>query len=328
VGNDWKVVVGREELEGGEGHNIPLPFEACAIYGVGNGEHGLLLQRCESTEDIIAYNNKNNHRWGGGGDGGIPSSSDYNHDDDGFILKAPPRPVRLRDSIGGSTTLASLNVSTATTPTMMGGGGVGEGVATAPNSSSSMIPSLFSLHHPQGDILPVSTFAQGDLQMAAFTDVFEKILYTGVVKWVDEKDHASPRDRKQQSQPICVTYNSQLRRHAVWEIKRTPPPPPQAPLWQASRQWRSKNGWDSHLGVLQQDLEDFELVGHPGDIDTSRYDIASRNDALADALGVRRTTPRNAAVIATSTVNDNLTTTNKTSRTSGVSSFATIKTGQ
>jgi hypothetical protein len=72
------------------------------------------------------------------------------------------------------------------------------------------------------------------------------------------------------------------------------------------------------LGVLQQDLEDFELVGHPGDIDTSRYDIASRNDALADALGVRRTTPRNAAVIATSTVNDNLTTTNKTSRTSGV----------
>ena len=302
------VAVGREELEGGEGHNIPLPFEACAIYGVGNGEHGLLLQRCESTEDIIAYNNKN-----------FTSSSDYNHhDDDGFILKAPPRPVRLRDSIGGNTTLASLNISTATTPTMMGGGGAGEGVATAPNPSSSMIPSLFSLHHPQGDILPVSTFAQGDLQMAAFTDVFEKILYTGVVKWVDEKDQASSRDRKQQSQPICVTYNSQLRRHAVWEIKRTPPPPPQAPLWQASRQWRSKNGWDSHLGVLQQDLEDFELVGHPGDIDTSRYDIASRNDALADALGVRRTTPRNAAVVPTSTVNENLTTTNKKSRTSGV----------
>jgi hypothetical protein len=47
------------------------------------------------------------------------------------------------------------------------------------------------------------------------------------------------------------------------------------------------------MGVLQSDLEDFELVGST-DVDSSHYDSASRKDALADALGVRRT-PRNAA---------------------------------
>ena len=286
-----KSIGGAEELEGGEGHNIPLPFEACAIYGVQNGEHGLLLQRSESTEDILAYNNLNRN-----------PGDDNHQDDDGFILKAPPRPKRLRDSLGAGSTLASLNISTATTPTMMGGGGE----ATSP-SASSLIPSLFSLHHPQGDILPVSCTSGGDSQQAAFADVFEKILYTGVVKWVDE--HQTMRERAQKSQPICVTYNSQLRRHAVWEIQKTPPPPAQAPLWQVSRQWRSKNGWDSHLGVLQQDLEDFELVDAATDL--SRYDTSSRNDALADALGVRRSTPRNSAAATTGTET-------KSSRTSGV----------
>ena len=288
-----------EELEGGEGHNIPLPFEACAIYGVGNGKHGLLLQRSESTEDILAYNHNNNRI----NTHGETAPDHHLHEDDGFILKAPPRPVRLRDSIGGGSTLASLNISTATTPTMMGGGG-GE----AAPSAAGLIPSLFSLHHPQGDILPVS---QGDPQLTAFSDVFEKILYTGVVTWVDV-------DQRQQSQPICVTYHSQLRRHAFWEIQTTPPPPPQAPLWQVSKHWRSKNGWDSHLGVLQQDLEDFELVDAS---ELSRYDTASRNDALADALGVRRSTPRNAAAAAATNVTET-----KTSRTSGVGASNRAKT--
>lgn len=78
------------------------------------------------------------------------------------------------------------------------------------------------------------------------------------------------------------------RRHAIWEIKNSPPPPPQAPLWQVSSQWRSDNGWSSHLGVLQQDLEDMELLGS-SDVDSSHYDAATRNEALADALGVRKT---------------------------------------
>lgn len=93
-------------------------------------------------------------------------------------------------------------------------------------------------------------------------------------------------------------------RHAIWELKPAPPPPPQAPLWQVSSQWRSDNGWNSHLGVLQQDLEDLELLepfspdnnSHNAVVDSSHYETtSSRHEALADALGVRKT-PRKAVV--------------------------------
>lgn len=84
----------------------------------------------------------------------------------------------------------------------------------------------------------------------------------------------------------------ELFRHAIWEIKNSPEPPPQAPLWKASSQWRANDGWDSHLGVLQQDLDDMELLRSP-DGDTSHFETATRNEALADALGVRKT-PRKA----------------------------------
>ena len=123
--------------------------------------------------------------------------------------------------------------------------------------------------------------------------------------------------------PMCF-----LTSHAIWAIQPAPPPPPRAPLWQVSRHWRSENdGWNSHLGVLQQqqDLEDLELLGetttaaagtagggtsttldglllgdgyyshsnhyhHEGGVGTA---VATRNDALADALGIRKT-PRKA----------------------------------
>jgi hypothetical protein len=60
-----------------------------------------------------------------------------------------------------------------------------------------------------------------------------------------------------------------------------------------TNQWRSKDRWDDHVGgvLSQNDLDDFELVGGSSttELDTSHYDSASRKDALADALGVRRT---------------------------------------
>jgi hypothetical protein len=87
-------------------------------------------------------------------------------------------------------------------------------------------------------------------------------------------------------------FISKRFRHSIWEIKKSPAPPPQAPLWQVSSQWRANDGWDSHLGVMQQDLDDMELLGSP-DVDTSHFDAATRNEALADALGVRKT-PRKA----------------------------------
>lgn len=179
----WDVYPGgtREDL-GGEGHSIPLPFEACGIHAV-DASFGLLLQRAETVEDRHAFEYQNGN---GNGD-----------DDDGFVLKAPPRPVRLRDSTGGST-LASLNLSASQATAGLGG------------APSSTIPSLFSLSHPLDDILPVSTFSEGDLLAGVATDVFEKVLFVGVVKWVDED--LPFLDMVEHSQPICVTYHSQLKR--------------------------------------------------------------------------------------------------------------------
>lgn len=81
-------------------------------------------------------------------------------------------------------------------------------------------------------------------------------------------------------------------RHAIWVIKKSPPPPPQAPLWQVTSQRRSERDWNSHLGGLQQDLEDLELLGSNNN-KTLMYEAETRNEALADALGVRKT-PRKA----------------------------------
>jgi hypothetical protein len=103
-------------------------------------------------------------------------------DDDGFILKAPPRPVQLRDSTG--TSLASLNVSTA----------------------CSSVPSLFSLSHPLDDVLPISNLPDGDLHQGPVTDVFEKVLVVGVLRWTDPSEAVI--DRKEYSQPICVIHHT------------------------------------------------------------------------------------------------------------------------
>jgi hypothetical protein len=189
----------RDDL-GGEGHTIPLPFEACGIHPV-DANFGLLLQRAETVEDMYAFDYHHHHQNHGRGNTGTGTGED---DDDGFVLKAPPRPVRLRDSTGGNT-FASLNVTTTTTTSLGTTGGAG-----VSSSSSSTIPSLFSMSHPLDDILPVSIFSEGDTLAAVATDVFEKILFVGVVKWVDED--LSWLDKKQRSQPVCVTYHSQLKR--------------------------------------------------------------------------------------------------------------------
>eukprot|EP00980_Cylindrotheca_fusiformis_P031133 scaffold25862_cov152-Cylindrotheca_fusiformis.AAC.4 len=254
----WDVYPkGKKSGLGGEGHSIPLPFEACGIYAIEAGR-GMLLQRTQTLEDGLTYDGQN---W--------VSTAGYqaDFDDDGFVLKAPPRSVRLRESTG--TSLGSLNLS---------------------SGEPSAVPSLFSLSHPLDDILPVCNFSNGDLHAAPFDDVFEKILFVDAVRWTDPAE--APNKRKERMQPICVTYHTQRRRHAIWELKDSPEPQPQAPLWQASGHWRANDGWDSHLGVLQQDLEDMELLRSP-DVDASHFDTATRNEALADALGVRKT-PRKA----------------------------------
>ncbi|KAG7365277.1 anaphase-promoting complex subunit 1 [Nitzschia inconspicua] len=283
----WDVYPSTGSNGSSEGNYVPLPFEATGIFALQSTKKngGLLIQRSETVEDLYVFEmSQHQHQ--------KDDEDDDDHEQE-FQLKDPPRPLRVgRESMGGITSLASLNISTTSD-------------ALLNNNNNSLVPSLFSLSHPQGDILPVSTNVteQDPTMMGPFTDVFEKILWVDTMEWVDPQ--AEWLDRKQHSQPLCVTYHTQLKRHAIWLLDETPPPPAQAPLWQVCSQWRSRNSiWDSHLGVLQQDLEDMELVekttvtgGLAASIDGSaRNDL--RVDALADALGVqqRRITPRNATV--------------------------------
>ena len=103
-------------------------------------------------------------------------------EDDGFVLKAPPRPLRFRESTG--TEFGSLSMP----------------------KNPTTVPSLFSLSHPLDDILPVSNMCDADSQNSPFEDVFEKILFVGVVRWVDPAIIAA--ERKEHLQPICVTYHT------------------------------------------------------------------------------------------------------------------------
>eukprot|EP00934_Nitzschia_sp_Nitz4_P000741 Nitzschia sp. Nitz4//scaffold57_size113557//99271//106700//NITZ4_004008-RA/size113557-processed-gene-0.20-mRNA-1//1//CDS//3329554897//741//frame0 len=233
----------------GEGHKIPLPFEAQSIHAI--PASGLLIQRAESLEDLQSDKNwqySNN----------APELLQGVEDDEPFVLKPPPRPVR--------TSIDTLHVSTAPT-------------------TAQEIPSLFTLSHPLQDVLPVAS--EGPQGMT--TDVFEKILFVGEISWVNPKD--AYMDRKEHVRQVCVTYHVHQKRHAIWEIQPATKPPPPAPLWKVSNQWRSHNGWSSHLGVFHQDLEDMELLPDTSNNTRVRLtapDGSTRTDALADALGIRK----------------------------------------
>ena len=173
----WDVYPEGEEADlGGEGHSIPLPFEASGIHSIG-GRHGLMIQRIETMEDRLTFDAQNK-TWTSTGLQG-------DDDDDGFVLKAPPRPVRLRESIGTS-------------------------IGSVPAGSGS-VPSLFSLSHPLDDVLPISNLPEGELHPSVVTDVAEKILFVGVLRWTDPNE--SVIDRKEYSQPICVTYHTHRKRY-------------------------------------------------------------------------------------------------------------------
>lgn len=117
--------------------------------------------------------------------------------------------------------------------------------------------SLFSVAHPLDPVLPIEG-----------SHIFEKVVYV----------HSDQRKQ------LCVTYNIKVKRHAVWWLQATTPAPPPTPLWQMRDQS------DLRPYVVDSDL----LVTE----DASLYDgVTSRQEALADALGVRR--PQTNTMIAT-----------------------------
>jgi len=80
------------------------------------------------------------------------------------------------------------------------------------------VPSLFSLCHFMDDIRPVVFTQSETTPPIVISDAFEMVLYIG----------GDPG--------VCVSYHTQLRRHALWTMNIAPSPPPEKQLWEIAKE--------------------------------------------------------------------------------------------
>jgi anaphase-promoting complex subunit 1 len=270
----WDVYPDKKSLvTGGDGWTVSLPFDCCGIHAIGNSG-GVLLQRLEDVEDYSQDESQH-----------VLNAVD---EDDGFFLKAPPKLARM---MADSANQASPAAWSSQPPP----------ASSLPMSMTPSVSSLFSLQHPLADILPVSQLFTGDVNalhaVTPVTDVFEKVIWVGTAQWASHDDVDSQKTSLQCEQVLLVTYHTTKQRHAVWLVQDAPPPAETAPLWQRSRQWRQSEPEGQHDWNALRDHDEVDLAAAEFLANTSAEEpipaaSVSRTDALADALGVRRQTPR------------------------------------
>lgn len=265
-----------------EGWTVTLPFECRAIFSVPGSGGGLFLQRLEDVDDRVAM------------------STLSVSEDDGFFLKGPPTLNKTHQ----------IKVSSQASASPFGI----EPQVHLPITSSSAVPSLFSLHHPLDDVLPVvettvvvSSLSSDPLQQfqgcTPVTDVFERLLWIGTSTWVDSMADDSSDEgiiTTHQSAVFAVTYHTIFGRHAVWKIEEAPSAPDSLPLHKVIKQKYRCDAptmvLDAHNDMIimneMQQFQDSSSDKHQMSIPIIKSSIqpkVSRDDALADALGVRRT---------------------------------------
>jgi len=227
---------------------------------------GLLLQRTATQEDFFVWNQfqvsqsryPTIHYTQSQEDSPIPQNArkpkhnftDEDEDDDECNISGPPHPVRLRNVFKpdlSDSPSKPIHISSSTQPFYY---------EDHPNDSfpytPSSVTSMFSIRHPSDDIRPIALLAPHMPSISTptlsstlppptstsgpesivnassttppplFADAHEQILFLGCPK---SNNNASDLPN------ICVTYHSQIKRHAVWIFKRAPPPPPIVPLW-------------------------------------------------------------------------------------------------
>lgn len=257
-----------------EGWTMSLPFECRAIFSLCDCG-GLLLQRADDMEDRVVM------------------TYSQSIEDEGFFLKGPP-------------TLHKQNNNTpsqSAAPTL-----VMEPQLHLPTAISNAVPSLFSLQHPLEDVIPVveSIVASGrPPAMRGFspiTDVFEQILWVGDATWIDRKLNGESDEHNVEikTATIVVTYHTILGRHAIWQICDTKIEMKTTPLHQilSSRYHRNhiSEAVEANSDIVA--IEDLELLQgsklssgklFPNKTARQLPPRLSRVEALADALGVRRT---------------------------------------
>ncbi|CAB9503971.1 promoting complex subunit 1 [Seminavis robusta] len=256
----------------GEGHSQNLPFRCRGVYPVGES-NGIILQRQDDPEDLAAFQYS---------DMDIDKGAGANKDDDNDFILAMPGTTCSSHPNNTSFNSGGQQRTPASMPTPR----------SAYTATSTEVPSLYTLEHPLQEVLPVSHWSEST---ALVTDAFEKVIHADTLKWNsinsdDEKKH-------QHQQPIIVTYNTIHKRHAIWAVKAAPEPIVEPFLWRRSRDRTNARKWDNHISMMEQDLEDMELLGfEPPHL---HQEGPTRDEALADALGVVRKTPRKAGESST-----------------------------
>ncbi|GAX28424.1 anaphase-promoting complex subunit 1 [Fistulifera solaris] len=136
---------------------------------------------------------------------------------------------------------------------------------TATRRVISAVPSLFSLTHPLQDVLPVCLMSKTGMDCPPVTDVHEKWTWMGTV---------------QGEEPLLLvlSYHTLQKRHRLWEVRDAPPPPREPAVYEQAR-------FPAHDDLM---VFDMDLLGS-----SQLTPFASRQEALADALGLRRS-PRKA----------------------------------
>jgi anaphase-promoting complex subunit 1 len=286
----WDVYPDENSLvTGGDGWTVSLPFDCSGIHAIGDSG-GLLLQRLEDVQDY--YQQQDDPM-------GMTTTTAL-CEDDGFFLKAPPKLARIMSDPGDPAPAAVWTPPPQQPESLF--------------NNATAVSSLFSLQHPLADILPVSQLLTGkDGSINALhpvkpvTDVLEKVLWVGTARWASLTGDANHKTVQQNNQVVMVTYHAVKQRHAVWLIQDAPPPAEVPPLWQRSRQWReaasaegSAGGGDWNAMRDHDDAADLaaDLLGDSPLADPVPPVSVSRTDALAEALGVRRQTPRKAAAVS------------------------------
>ncbi|GAX19404.1 anaphase-promoting complex subunit 1 [Fistulifera solaris] len=136
---------------------------------------------------------------------------------------------------------------------------------TATRRVISAVPSLFSLTHPLQDLLPVCLMTKTGMDCPPVTDVHEKWTWMGTV-------------HGEEPLLLVLSYHTLQKRHRLWAVRDAPPPPREPAVYEQTR-------FPAHDDLM---VFDMDLLGS-----SQLTPFASRQEALADALGLRRS-PRKA----------------------------------
>lgn len=97
-----------------------------------------------------------------------------------------------------------------------------------------------------------SLFVQPLPNQSLFSNVQERLVYVSTPRLF----HTHSVHRHSCTNPICVTYNEYLQRHAVWTLVRAVPPVEELPLWKTTGRgaWRNYGVDDTEAAVGNGDI--------------------------------------------------------------------------